>query len=611
MRFITVGDAPPLNLSKEQQFKLTEFLKSDHQRAFDNRTALERGWRRWLSMYQGRPGMEVRNIPFESAPNIEITIGAIAADAIYAQLIDLVTQVKPILTIRSKGKEYDDVADALQDLCNWGVNKNFGFKAALKTGCLDDVQLGKMILYVPWVKNVHKMKTRTVRTVGPQIFAIDPKDIIVPTNCTDDVQSAQFISLQLWLTKNEMNLRRKLQKWKTWDAEQSSDKTDSVGRERLRMSGQDPEGMPKGIYRIMDTFCYFDIDGDGIDEDLEVIWDYTSGAIMKCSYNPWDTRPFRTCSYQDRAHVFYGIGVLEAEAQFEDEVTEIHNARVANMMLANVRGYTGPEEARAEVQVMTPGVFISDFGGEVKPFKQADIYPSSPQAEQITLSLAERRVGVNEITAPSRIGGRTPGISAMSILQQSNRRFAPAFDNARECLAGAVEECVYRFQERVKLGDEDAIAIIRKVCKEKAEWLIGFFRDQDVDLQDVAEIELTASSVSVNRESDRQNMVMLGGLFEKYVQGRVQLQQLAEQAKMQMDQGMMQIAKEGAEALNNIFKRVFRSFDQVSDVRSVMIELEPGEQTAMDQTGLAGIGQQINGIIQQPPQPAPTEEAAA
>jgi hypothetical protein len=117
------------------------------------------------------------------------------------------------------------------------------------------------------------------------------------------------------------------------------------------------------------------------------------------------------------------------------------------------------------------------------------------------------------------------------------------------------------------------------------------------ELHDNIEIDLTASSVSVNRESDRQNMVQLAMLFEKYANAKVQL-------AVQEKQGMpSELIKSTSDAMDAIWKRIVRTFDQISDARKFQIDLP-------ENSGLQGMGALL-GQMQPPPQAAPAPEQAA
>ena len=65
-------------ISDEQMEGLRSYLSVNIDDAFSSRKPLEAVWREALRMYDGVPKLAVRNTPIENAPNVEVTIGAIA-----------------------------------------------------------------------------------------------------------------------------------------------------------------------------------------------------------------------------------------------------------------------------------------------------------------------------------------------------------------------------------------------------------------------------------------------------------------------------------------------------------------------------------------------------
>ena len=198
MRTIAIGEGKKLKLTIEQRARLKDFLINDHKKALDARAGWENMCRTAIRMYQGTPPDHARWLPFENAPVIEVTIGAMACDTVISQAEDLIFQVKPPLTIRSRKGEFDDAADAVQDLTNHGVESGFwNFEPGVKEGLIDQVQLGTVVGYIPYTKTVRKTDIREVETFGPKIYCLAPEDFIIPPNATKDVQACKFATMRI------------------------------------------------------------------------------------------------------------------------------------------------------------------------------------------------------------------------------------------------------------------------------------------------------------------------------------------------------------------------------------------------------------------------------
>src|SRR3990167_5902328 len=522
-------EARPLEISDEYLCGLKAWLAIEIEDALSSRAAMDALWRDLLRQYEGVPRNPTRNHPVENAPNIEITLGAIASDSIYAQLIDLIYTANPLLTVRSQNAEFVDHAKALQRFSEIVIGQS-NLRSASEHVALDDVQLGTGCYYIPWIESVKKTRSSRVTDRRPHIFSIPVEDLIVPGGAFEDIQLMPWVGLRFWHTQSELNLYASRRKWKI-DAFKPAGGKDFV-RTRREDLGHTYTKIARAtdLYETITIFCAYDIDGDGIDEDLLVVWDRTSRDIGLVTYNPFDRRPIEPTRYQLRAHLFYGLGVMEMIRPYQDETSEIHNARTLNMLLANCRFWKAREGSVPEtMKIWGNKVQMLSDPTDLIAEQMADIYPSAAQAQAITTSLAERRVGVNEMSMPRPsqvLGSRTPGITAMSLLQQVNRRFTPAFDGYRNGTGAAVKQCLYRYQERLLAGDRAVEEDIMSVMgDEDGRLVIDVLRDDKFD--EGMKIELTASSASVNRDADRQNSIMLVNLLAQYYQRTLELVSIA------------------------------------------------------------------------------------
>lgn len=593
-----------LTVSPERMEALRSWLFIEIEDALASRSALDGQWRDDLRMYEGVPRLDVRNTPIENAPNIEITLGAIACDSICAQATDLIFGTSPIITCRPMTKGTNDeesikTAKALQRFTNWTVANEADIRNSSEDAIIDDVQLGTMFLYIPWVQQVKKTKTAKVITKHPKIYAMAPEDVIVPSGTPHDIQNVPFIALRFWKTMNELKDSERFDKWNL-EGFQAAGAKDWV-RQRREILGRQIEGVArKGhLYDTFDIYCYFDIDGDGVDEDLYIVWNHTGRWVAKIGFNPFDHRPIEKAVYQRRAHLFYGLGVLRMMQPYEEEMTEVHNHQVLNSLLANSRVWVGKEGTIPSTMKVWAGKVIPALNPneDLKALQMADTYPSAVYLQSLIMQLADNRVGTSAMSQPrpSQImGSRTPGITALSLLQQVNRRFTPAFDGMRTAIANAVKQCLYRYQERLLAGDADVAAhIISILGPEDGQLVVNLLRQESFD--EHIDMELTASSASVNREADRQNAVMLFNLLAQYYQRTLELMMIA--SNPETPPQVKETAQKIASAAGEIIDRTIRTFDQVRDPSTFIVDINDQIDQIPDvsQDGLGQILQMFSG----------------
>lgn len=593
----------PLEISEDALNRLKEWINTELDLAFSARTSQERLWREMLRLYEGVPKQEVRNTPIENAPNVEITLGAIAADAIYARAIDLIYSISPMVTVRATSGKFKDHTKALQRWVNFVAANESGIREASEHTILDDVQLGTGIYYIPWVKTIKKTKVAKVLREGPKVFTMPIEDFITAGGADFDLQEMDWCSLRFWYTETQL---QELAKKQDLDIEN----TIPVGvvgwvkSKRENLGRTNSNSKIGNLYEIHNFYAHFDIDGDGIAEDLLIVYDRSSKSILKLMYNEFDNRPFESMRYQTRAHLFNGIGVIEMIKPYQEETTEIHNYAMLNMLLANCRFW------KAKTGTIPPGTKFwpnkiqeMDDVDDLQPEQMGEIYPSILQAQSVAIGLAERRVGSGEISSPrpsSIAGSRTPGITALSFLQQANKRFTPAFDSMRRATSGALMQCQYRYKEKLLAdhpGVEDHIIDVMGLVDGKL--VIEVLKNEK--LEEGIQIELTASSASVNADADKQNAMLLVNVLSAYYEKTLLLIQIA--SNPQVPPAVQAVAKKIAEVSGEIIERTIRTFDQVRDPETFIIKAdeELDKIPNLDQDGLAGLGDLVGQLS--PPSP--------
>lgn len=599
-----------LGISDQKMHDLAEWLYIEIEDALAFRKRFEIVLRECLKMYEGVPRVASRDIPIENAPNIEVTIGAIASDTIYAQAIDLIFNTSPLITVRAKPKqknddEANDQAKALQRFANHIANSpEAGLRAAVEASVLDDVQLGTGSIYIPWVEKVKKTKTAKVLSAGPRFRAMPIEDVIVPAGSYSDVNDLPFLGLVFYYTLHEVNALAKKNRWNTDGIRPMEAKTQIRSTREMLAKHSEPSNRRAEVYQLTNVYCNFDIDGDGLDEELLVIWNHQSRKVVYIGFPAEDCKPLEVMRYQLRAHIFYGLGVLQMMMPYEEKITDIHNYATLNILLANSRMWVG-SEGLPETMKIWPGKYVQTANPreDLIPLQMADVYSSIWQDQMVTMQLANQRVGISDVSRGSDIPSRTPGITAMTFLQQVNKRFVPAFDSIRGCIARSISQALYRYQERLLSGDSKAEASILNVLGyEDGLSVVRLLRNENFD--EHIDVELTAASTAANREADRQSSIMLMNILGQYYQRTIELISIASNPETPPE--VAAVARKISNASSEIIDRTIRTFDQVRDPGLFVVEVEEElnniEQTSQQQQGLMQLMQLLGAN-----NPAPVE----
>lgn len=601
------------SLSDETLLALGRWRQQERMRSASARGSIEMEWMEAMNAYEGVPP-KGRDIPLNNGtadmPSLEMTIGAIAVDNIHANLIELIYQTGQLISVVPR-KKFEQYQDAVQDYVDWGCRESFGVDEAIAPSTFDCIKLGSMALYIPYVEKIKVTDVHKVIDRGPRIIPLPIEDFHLPEGSTGNIQTDRWVAMDMWLSESDLALYAYNEKHrpKGWDIEgiKPAANISQVRQKRLDVANEQSSEAAAGLLYQIEYCCgEYDIDDDGYLEELEIYTDMTTNKVMWIGFPKYDKRPFEYACYQIRPHVAAGLGVMKMSLPFEDETSILHNERVINARLANSRLWRVAPAVANFLDKLWPGKVIKAGQGEVEGLQMGDIYQSTVQAEAMTIAFCERRTGVSDLqSSQGKLGTRTPGVSAMAYMQTANRRFTPAFRNMRGCIADAVRQCLYRVQERVKANDKAAIQDVKDVLGDKADAFLELMTSVD-NLIDAVDVQVTASSISINREADRQSLTMLWQLMKDYYQNLVQLEGYKATAPKPE---MVELANAIEQSARALVRRILRTFETLSDVDKYLAEVKGFEELTQQappqlQGGLQGLAQQMQQIAPQvgPPQ---------
>ena len=119
-----------------------------------------------------RSALLFADTPIIGVKHLEVPLGAIASDVIYAQVVGLIYSIAPLITCQAVDPALVDAVKDLQRFTNWGADKNFNLRQASDHAFLDNIQLGTGIYYIPNIERTHKGKVWSSKFYGPLIRAI-------------------------------------------------------------------------------------------------------------------------------------------------------------------------------------------------------------------------------------------------------------------------------------------------------------------------------------------------------------------------------------------------------------------------------------------------------
>lgn len=575
-RFITHPFFEPIRPRRDTIEALEAYINTEIEDIINGRFQIERAWADNLRQYEAIPKQAIKNVPIVNAPNIEVPIGAVAVDVFYSMSLRQTYAINPIIKASaapSNGQFIEEAKD-IQQFAEWGIRNEFMLREASDHSFLDTIQLGTGCYYIPWIEEVRKTRSRKIISRRPVVRPWPIEDVFIPGGAFQGIEDQRLVGLRYYLDTWSLHEHAKLFKWDISMAQPLA-QLGWVRSSRERIGRTSSVIRQGNLFEIFDIYLYWDIDNDGIREDLLITWDRTSRKALKVRYNPYDHRPIEVMHYQKRAHLFYGVGILEKLRPLQNEASDIHNHRNLNMLLANTRFWKVKRGTVAQNFKLWPNrMMVVDDPNDVQGEAMADIYNSSQVAESQTMQLAERLVGINEMASPRPsqiLGSRTPGVTTLALLQQSNQRFAAAFDSMRFATGGAVKQCLYRYQERILMGDtEVGNHILRVMGPEKGRRIIQIMRSEQFD--DGIQVELATTGERTSRDAERQALIQIAGIWTTYAERTIQLGTIA--ANPQVPPGVREIAKKISRAAGELMERISISFDNIKDPKAFVMDIE-------------------------------------
>ena len=577
---------PPLKVSAKRKADLANWLSTEIDLALASRQGLEDDWRSSIRLYQSIPEIKQRNVPYVMASNRVLPLSAIAVDAIYAQVITNVSQVKPFVVVRPTSGAYEEHANAVQKRVELGAPV-WGFYSALCDLAKDACKLGTGLTYTRWYETRIKTRKARISFRGPRITAIPVENVLVPGGSYGDIDQLPWISLIYYMTGAELQEKANLSGWDI-APNTGGTQTNTVRRAReyfTRQYGDISQG--SDLCDIHEIYCYFDIDSDGEREELLVIYDHNMHQIYWMDYAPYDHRPHSVARFNNQEYLFYGQSVVDMVKELNKIASDTLNHWIDNAFLANCRMFATPHgtlDAESTIFAWAGRNIKMAEPEKLKEIRLSDEYTSMPQILAMVMGLAERRTGINDLSSPRPsqvLGSRTPGITALSLLQQVSNRQTPAFDNIRNAAADSLKQCIYREQERILSGDQDTIKYLTKLLGDKdAQLYIQVLNDTEFD--DALTIEMSASSAQANKEAERQNLMMFGQqIFRQYVMDMVQAGTMV--SKPQAPPLLKEIIMRASEGYSKIVERIMTTFDQFRDPENFLLSLMASQEAAAPQ----------------------------
>jgi len=607
-----------LKLGEKEEAALKSYLKEELLNHDAERSQIIDDLKQAQTDYWAKPSSEVKTFPFRGAANIIIPLTAIAVETIHARTMTQIFGVEPIVSVQARNGQYTRFENPLEDHLDYELMHNLKCRKPIDSIVLELEKFG-----TGFGKSGYEKIVKKALRPAPDGSGRDEEfPVVVKDGATlDPVPNANFL----------MPLSEKDPQTAAWSGEEHSRgpyEVKLLGQaglfykdvfEKLEAHYASPEyaaGVKSRDYekhieslekrvplwpkRInwQELWCGFDVDGDGIDEEIVVHYNKELELLMSVRYN-WHIdlrRPYRYGNYMTVENRYRGIGICKQNEQFQRSITTRHrqtldSGTIANMQMFKVHklsGY-GPKEP------IFPGkMWFLDDMSYIESLPMSEIKNSSFALEQSDLIFSQMRSGVNETTLGMPAPG-TPGTATSDLakIQESKQKFDFFYSNTKSLINDLIFDVFCNIHQ---FGPKN-VGYFQ--WSEHGEILRQLYSLPLEVIREGLVCRVRAAGEKSNRLQDRQNWVQVSQVLTQYYAGMLQL------AQMSQDPQLIQLVMtKGLTAATEAMRQILESFDVRNIDRLVLAELDnmsqggsngPTNRIAAASNGGGGAGPPGNG----------------
>ena len=571
---------------KSRKVAFSSWISNEIHQTEGDRNKLERKWRDLMMRHRARViGDGTSDVPFVGASDLEYPLSSIHFEPVYADLMQTLHVPQNFWSVTPVRSDMVNSAKPFQEFLGIVEHRDLSMRKVNMRALMDLVILGTCV-YKDYIEHDFKVvkdydetgqivKTTKLR-FRPQVKHVPLHNFWIPAYAwnidPDEDGGAPWVAHRFELTKSQ--LRQRAQANEPFQPDYKPKAVETV----LLSERDDPEEVQRQVRRedefipfqdmkieLFEVWARFDVDGDGIDEDVVVVWHQESGTILRATHNPFlhGERPFEAVPYIP-GFGFYGVGVVEADEWAQIAMTRLLNAAVDNTLVANSRMYSAPLGTNISPdEPIHPGkIWLLGPNESIGEVRLGEVYPSMFQLMDRFMQWSEARTGVSELQQGnvSNLPGRTPASTVLSVLSEGAKKFDMVLANLRLAFGNIGKRVV---QNLVQISKDDARykTLAVQTLGEQDGVAVGQILSGSVhDIEEIYGVAVTATSSQVNREVEKQSFTALAQMaaqtYPQLVQYAQALSQISEDPTI-----LAQTMEAAYTGQVELFKRLLETFD--------------------------------------------------
>lgn len=522
---------PEIDISEECMKRLSKYLDSEISVCNSERWSHIDKFSRLKQKYRTKFPEFPKNFPIPNSSQITIPIIKTNVDTLTSRLHQTVMAAEPLASVRTKDPVFQDFAGDWEIFLKLYSEEKMDMEDVLDTAITESIKLGTSV--VETTRALVKRKVvkydalggkyqQEVKELynGPICYNIPIEDFWIRPEW-QDVQKAPWCGKVVrvsWSEIKDMALSGELNPDKIneiWKLPVSPGDVPSTVTDQDKEEKTEPQFWQE--YRLFELCVRWDVDGDGIDEELLVYYHWESRTILRIKFNTFKNgqRPYDVFRYKKIEYRFYGEGMAEILEQLQEEISTQHNQRLDNATIAalkliltgkSIKGLRPGDPLWGGKIIRTGG---QNPGQDVTAFTLGEIYPSTRENELLSQSYVQQVSGIGETAmGNAQPVSRTTAAAQLSLLEELNRRFDKTLRGYRKCIRSIYNRVTDLFNQSGTNGL--SLMWLGDIRGEQLESYITMPADA---LASKIKIQVTSTKATVNREVEMQTNIALMNLI--------------------------------------------------------------------------------------------------
>ena len=562
----------------------------------------QKEWAEQEKLYRAR-SQGTKSFPFDGACSDEIPVMAMAVDPVHARLDTGIFKADPTFTFKALKKSYLELMPSMITFFEYYQKHRLKLRKVCSPRLLEMAKHGSMILKTVYDRETYNTMTydadwkvvqkEVIRFSGPRVFGVNIGNFMYPAGY-EDLQACPIVLERLRPTFDQLKIMEASGKLVDVDSIKGMKTLDKTLLELEREAASNHADANKEdplYYDVLEGWCDFDINNDGIPERMAFIYHYDTGTFLQLRYNWYfhQRKPYTLVPYTVSNESLGGIGIGEMTVMFQRATTQWHQMATDNAYLSNVRMFITTKDSDIEdkPRLFAGRVFrVNDPSKDLIPFRMGDTYNSTLQERQNLFGLAEKRTGISDYLTGREspiVGSRATATSTLALIDEGTKRVEQVMENVRAGMSEVAENCLYIWMQYGLDDIEEIVFGGDNVAKDVRKFFDTLTKD---NVNGAIAVGLTATDAKQNRSARQQVQMaiiqVMMTFYEKFVS--LGTNAIQAQATMPAVSGLM---GDVAASARKMFKDLLVDYD-ITDPESYLPELEKYLEAVAAVPGIAG-----------------------